>query len=63
MNFLDRALPLIERGFSVIPLKPAAKDTPKDHSGEAATAKQAGAPLAQDPAVVRSGIKGKGKKE
>ena len=27
MNFLDRALPLIERGFSVIPLKPAAKDT------------------------------------
>src|SRR5438477_1525547 len=27
MNFLDRALPLIERGFSVIPLTPAAKDT------------------------------------
>ena len=44
-------------------VKPAAKDTPKDHSGEATTAKQERAPLAQDPAVVRTGIKGKGKKE
>jgi len=27
MNFLERAQPLLERSFSVIPLRPGAKDT------------------------------------